>query len=617
MKKVYISLMTVLVLLFAAMASVSAAEYVYYENDFSDPATLSDFTQLRGEWGVVDGQLMLTGLGDVEMSSFAMLMFSKDPAIMNLTDYILEVDLLNVQTQSGVMLRCDSTKASGETDNTFYGYIAVISNDATKGAIGRGNLAGKYEGNLLVGQSVTYPGANLRLKIVAEGANLTYTVTDKDTGSELWVGTVENKEWAMGAFGFRALLMNNSLGMTNLGMLAYDNLKVTAIGDVGDHLAAGKPLSAYTPKVTSDAVLPKVTDPLDIQVPAVVEVEASKLDAEKTEYVFYENDFSNPATIADFTQYRGDWAIKDGKLYYTARTAGFEETTNFAFILYSGNHDVHLLSDYTVEMDICNSQSACGLITHADLTQACSDNGNTFYGYVGYISNDGTKGATGYTNVAGSWGGNLDVSEPILTPGTDYHLKAEHKQGVYTFTISTMDGTEVWNTTAADIDWQTGSFGVRMIAARDVFVNLNNVGIDNMKVTVHGEQAVLLNAGYHPNAKIVGEIAIATEAPAETTAAPAETTEAVDGTADPASTVAVPAETTAAESDSEVPVSTAEVTDNTTASAETKATSAEGDDNGDGNNSGPSKGTLIAIVGVVAVVVVTAVVVVILKKKKK
>jgi|GEM_PF-3246113 len=107
-----------------------------------------------------------------------------------------------------------------------------------------------------------------------------------------------------------------------------------------------------------------------------------------------------------------------------------------------------------------------------------------------------------------------------------------------------------------------------------------------------------------------------TEAPAETTAAPAETTEAVDGTEDPASTDAVPVETTAVESDSDEQESTAEGTDNTTASAETKATSADGEGNGDGNNSGPSKGTLIVVGVVVAVVVVAAVVVIVIKKKK-
>ena len=63
MKKVYIALFTVLVLLFVATASVSAAEYVYYENDFSDPSTLGDFKQYRMEWEIRDGGLYLTDTG--------------------------------------------------------------------------------------------------------------------------------------------------------------------------------------------------------------------------------------------------------------------------------------------------------------------------------------------------------------------------------------------------------------------------------------------------------------------------------------------------------------------------------------------------------------------------
>ena len=236
-------------------------------------------------------------------------------------------------------------------------------------------------------------------------------MTDLDSAEVIWEVTIENEEWALGSFGFRAVVMNN--GLTNLGMLGFDNLKITAIGEVGDHLAAGKALADYKPKVTSAAILPKVTRPLEIVKPEVVEVAAADLDTTKTEYVFYENDFSKPETIADFTQYRGDWAIKDGMLYYTALTEGFNESGNFSFILYTANLDANMLSNYALEVDVYNSQSACGTITHADLTLASSDNASAFYGYTGFISNDGTKAATGLGNLTGAWGGNLSVPKPL------------------------------------------------------------------------------------------------------------------------------------------------------------------------------------------------------------
>ena len=51
-----------LLLLLAAVLCLGtfAAEKVLYENDFSDPATLSDFKQYRLRWEIKNGGLYLT-----------------------------------------------------------------------------------------------------------------------------------------------------------------------------------------------------------------------------------------------------------------------------------------------------------------------------------------------------------------------------------------------------------------------------------------------------------------------------------------------------------------------------------------------------------------------------
>ena len=226
------------------------------------------------------------------------------------------------------------------------------------------------------------------------------------------------------------------------------------------------------------------------------------------EYVYYENDFSDPNTIADFTQYRGKWSIKDGRLYYSETTSGFKETTNFSFILYSGNHDANLLRNYTLDVDVYNTQTATGVLTHADLAQATSDNDAAFYGFTGCISNNATLGATGYASWEGKYGTNYSVSEALLTPGSNYHLRMVHADGTFTFTITPIGSDEViWSDTQLDGDWPTGTFGFRMRVALDEKVSVGNTSFDNLKITVHGKQAVLLNAGYHPNAEVVGELA--------------------------------------------------------------------------------------------------------------
>ena len=503
MRKFMAIAVAAMLLVFGMVMTANAAEYVYYENDFSNAATLSDFTQYRGEWGVTDGQLMLTGMGGLELDQQCFLLYTKDPGVKNLTDYILEVDMLNTQSQGGPLLRCDITQASNKSSNSFYGYQMFLSYTGSQLAMGRANASDGWQGNLHVGEAVTAPGANLHLYCKVEGKNLTYIVTDKATGKEIYNHTMENDEWALGSFGFRMVIMNS--GLVNLGVTGFDNLKVTAIGAVGDWLASGKSLADYKPNVKSNPVVQTSVD--TVVIPQSVKVDASKLDATKTEYVFYENDFSNPATISDFTQYRGGWSIKYGGLYYNEVTSGFDAATNFSFILYSANHDANLLKNYTVEADLMNSQSAAGIITHADLVQASSVYANAFYGYLSFVANDGTKGSVGRSKWDGSWAGTLKEGESLLTHGSDYHLKVVHQDDVLTFTISDKKtGEVIWEDVESSAEWTAGTFGFRIRRSWENLVNFDKAYFDNLKVTVHGAEAVLLNAGYHPNAEIVGEL---------------------------------------------------------------------------------------------------------------
>ena len=73
MKKIHALFLCVAWLLCMLTLSALAADYVYYENDFSDVTTLSDFTQYRGKWEIVDGQLTLTAavLGGFLLLGFA------------------------------------------------------------------------------------------------------------------------------------------------------------------------------------------------------------------------------------------------------------------------------------------------------------------------------------------------------------------------------------------------------------------------------------------------------------------------------------------------------------------------------------------------------------------
>lgn len=632
MNKFFTIFMSLVLLVVCLAVGASAAEYVYYENDFSDPATLADFTQYRGEWDIVDGKLMLVGIGDLSLDTQVWMLYTADDGIMNLTDYILDVDMYCLSTQAGPIFRCDLNKIMPDQQNGFFGYQGFVSFAATQGVIGHGSVSGGWAGNLVNSEEIMQRGDNIHMQLIAEGTTLTNIITDLETGEELWRGEAEDPDFAYGTFGFKMVVMKD--GVANLGVVAYDNIKITAINEVGDHLAAGKPLSSYKPTVVSDIDKFEITKAVEVVVPEVVQVSASDLDMNKTEYVFYENDFSDPATLADFTQYRGKWAIKDGKLYYNDLSYGFDSTGNFSFILYSANHDADLLRNYTFEVDVYNTQSAAGPITRADLSYASSAGNDAFRGYLTYVSSKGDQIAIGRAKEDGGWGGLVGSSETgILAPGSNYHIKVEHLDATMTASFYNIGEEEPFYVITKDTThWTEGTFGLRSINAKDLLVNLGNTGYDNFKVTVYGEEAVLLNAGYHPNAEIVeGEVpantdapeatdapVVATDAPAvatdapEVTTAPVETAEVpattdVDASAAPETTVAPdadePVETTAAADDGE-PVET------TAAPAKTDAPAAT-DEPAEG---GAPVGLIIGIVA--AVVVIATVVVVVFKKKK-
>ncbi len=622
MKKLLAIVVSAMLLVLCLVVSAGAAEYVYYENDFSDPATLADFTQYRGVWDYVDGKLMLVDIGDLSLDTQVWMLYTADEGIMNLTDYILDVDMYCLSTQAGPIVRCDLNKIMPEQQNGFFGYQGFVSFDATQGVIGHGSVSGGWAGNLTNSEKLMNRGDNIHMQLIVEGSTITNVITNLETGEEIWSGTAEDADFAYGTFGFKMVVMKD--GVANIGVVAYDNVKITAINEVGDHLAAGKPLSTYVPNVISEIDKFEITKAVEVVVPEVVEVSSSDLDMTKTEYVFYENDFSDPATIADFTQYRGKWAIKDGKLYYNDLSYGFDSTGNFSFILYSANHDADLLTDYSFELDVYNTQSAAGPITRADLSFASSASADSFRGYLTYVSSKGDQIAIGKGTESGGWGGLVGSSDAsILVPGSNYHIVVDHFGTSMTVSFFNIGEEEPFWVSSYDVtEWTEGTFGLRSINAKDLLVNLGNTGYDNFKVTVYGDQAILLNAGYHPNAVIVeGEVPAATEAPAATTSeADAETTTVPVADADVTTAPEEDADATTVPEAEATTAPDADVEATTAPDAEADATTApEADTTTAPATTAPAEGgvSVPLIIGIVAAVVVIAAIVVIFIKKKK
>ena len=104
MKKIILCLCMVMIFAIGTFA----AETVIYENDFSNPKTLDDFVQYCQEWEIRDGGLYLTDtfLPTAEEKSleksFAHIIYQSSS---QLTDYIVEVDYMHVQTAGGIFFR--------------------------------------------------------------------------------------------------------------------------------------------------------------------------------------------------------------------------------------------------------------------------------------------------------------------------------------------------------------------------------------------------------------------------------------------------------------------------------------------------------------------------------
>lgn len=272
---------------------------------------------------------------------------------------------------------------------------------------------------------------------------------------------------------------------------------------------------------------------------SVLIVSSMLVIAASAEVVYYENDFSDPATLSHFTQYRGIWEIKDGALYYEAEKDGYPDLgspTMHSFILFTGDPDAVNLEDYTIDVDMLDIQTQGGVIFRADSTQAREDDVNAFFGYLAFVSFTGEKPALGRSSETGSWKGNIWVGDSVMTPGMNIHIRIETKGLDSTYTVTNLANGSVLATYTdyANIEWINGTFGFRLVASYNnkTLVNLNKTHFDNLKVTVaDGQKAANITA----TAPAATTAATTTAAPVTTTAAPAATTAAPAATTDSSS----------------------------------------------------------------------------------
>ena len=249
--------------------TVSAADdgTVVYENDFSDPATLADFNQFRSVWEIKDGKLWITGPADdiTDTETFGHIILNKNVTWRN---YIVEADIENVQTSTGIVCRVNNELADAQTANSFAGFLGFLSNNAKSGAMGRSNptdhtaWGGNYEGSVIA--AGTDIGSSVHMKITVLDDTFTLEIFDLDTGLELYNNIVVTDEWQSGTVGFRARFNNAGTGANSFGTVSFDNLKVTIIND---ETAPATEAVTEAPKTEAPATEPEATEATATEAP--------------------------------------------------------------------------------------------------------------------------------------------------------------------------------------------------------------------------------------------------------------------------------------------------------------------------------------------------------------
>ncbi|MBQ9428491.1 MAG: metallophosphoesterase, partial [Clostridia bacterium] len=221
-----------LIFIFAALTALllltgaAAAERVIYENDFSDPNTLTDFNEYRHSWEIKDGALHATAsvIASGVSDSFSHMIYNGN---LHLTDYIAEVDYLNAQTTGGLVFNADPDRAD-HTKNGFYGYIAFGASTGDKGAFGHASAEGTWGGNINVGTAAYAKGDNIHIKVAVKGDFVSIEMTNLATGELVYsyfylIGSVPtHTAWRGGAVGFR---ISGTEGY-------FDNFRITTADEV-------------------------------------------------------------------------------------------------------------------------------------------------------------------------------------------------------------------------------------------------------------------------------------------------------------------------------------------------------------------------------------------------
>ena len=191
------------------------------------------------------------------------------------------------------------------------------------------------------------------------------------------------------------------------------------------------------------------------------------------ETVIYENDFTD-ASLADFSV-NGTWKVSGGVLT-------LESGKGSAYITYSIPEE-YIGKDLRIEVDYIGHTSTGG-ITVGAIGEGLTSTPESFFGFEGFIGSAGNKGAFGYYDKNGAWGGLIGVGQENIDI-KDLHLVVDISGNSLLYRIMSLDNSKKYFGVEYTIGQNSndiynafsGDFGLRR------FYNVEGV-FDNFKITV-------------------------------------------------------------------------------------------------------------------------------------
>ena len=198
-----------------------------YENNFDTADALADFVQYNGKFTVKDGRAVLDSYS--KATNAFILYAGNAPELRNLKEYVIEVDLYNVQTAAGLVAFCELSEASN-AGHGYAGYNVFVNSTGQKPAIRTASEDGKSNPFLKVCPWRINPGDDIHIEAAVCGDIVQVRFSYLSDGREFWTFSLNDTAWRGSSFGLMAYTKIYD-DVLDCRKSSFDNLRISVLQD--------------------------------------------------------------------------------------------------------------------------------------------------------------------------------------------------------------------------------------------------------------------------------------------------------------------------------------------------------------------------------------------------